>query len=139
MIEYSILNFTVHGDHTGNLVALEKGKDFPFEVNRVYYIYGTDEKAIRGRHAHRRLEQIIICVSGSCDFILDNGKERTTLHLDDPAQGLYIKHNIWREFTNFSTDCVIMVLASEHYNEADYIRDYETFRESVYTNDSSIS
>ncbi len=128
---YDLLNFNVHGDHTGSLVALEKGNDFPFDIKRVYYIWGTKSHAIRGKHAHRKLEQVIICTSGSCDFILDNGHERTTVHLDNPAQGLHIKHNIWREFTNFSPDCVVMVLASEHYDEADYIRDYDTFLNEV--------
>lgn len=82
---------------------------------------------VRGKHAHRKLEQVIVCISCSCDFVLDNGQERVTVHLNSPSQGLYIKHNIWREFTNFSPDCVVMVLASEHYDEADYIRNYETF------------
>ena len=127
MIEYSLLNFNVRGDHLGNLVALEKGVDFPFEIKRVYYIWGTAEKVVRGKHAHRQLEQVVVCTSGSCDFILDDGKERTTIHLDNPAQGLYIQHNIWREFTNFSKDCVVMVLASEHYDETDYIRNYDEF------------
>ena len=131
MTSVSLINFPIHGDHTGNLVALEKGADFPFDIKRVYYIWGTSTDAIRGKHAHRKLEQVIICTSGSCDFILDNGKERTTVHLNNPAQGLYIKHNIWREFTNFSDDCVLMVLASEHYDEADYIRDYEQFKQEV--------
>ena len=124
---YELLNFKIHGDHTGSLVALEKGADFPFDIKRVYYIWGTEAQSIRGRHAHRKLEQVIICTSGCCDFILDNGKEKTTIHLNNPAQGLYIKHNIWREFTNFSPDCVVMVLASEHYDEADYIRNYDVF------------
>lgn len=124
---YDILDFKVRGDHTGNLVALEKGQDFPFDIKRVYYIWGTEAHAVRGKHAHRRLEQVIVCTSGSCDFILDNGSERATIHLDSPARGLHIKHNIWREFTNFSPDCVVMVLASEHYDETDYIRDYATF------------
>ena len=131
MLEYKLINFPIHGNHTGNLVALEKGVDFPFEIKRVYYIWGTSTDAVRGKHAHRKLEQVITCTSGSCDFILDNGKERTTVHLNNPAQGLYIKHNIWREFTNFSDDCVVMVLASEHYDEADYIRDYEQFKQEV--------
>ncbi len=124
---YDLLNFKVHGDNTGNLVALEKDVNLPFEIKRVYYIWGTAEKVVRGKHAHRKLEQVIVCISGSCDFVLDNGKERVTVHLNSPSQGLYIKHNIWREFTNFSPDCVVMVLASEHYDEADYIRNYETF------------
>lgn len=131
MLNYDLLNFKVHGDHTGNLVALEKGADFPFEIKRVYYIWGTDKDVVRGKHAHRKLEQVIVCTSGSCDFILDDGKERTTVHLDSPTQGLHIKSNIWREFTNFSPDCVVMVLASEHYDESDYIRDYNQFLTEV--------
>ena len=122
-----LINFPIHGDYEGNLVALEKGTDFPFEIKRVYYIWGTQAHVIRGKHAHKKLEQLILCVSGSCDFILDDGKERQTVHLNNPAQGLYLKNNIWREFTNFSPDCVVMVLASEHYDEADYIKDYDQF------------
>jgi dTDP-4-dehydrorhamnose 3,5-epimerase-like enzyme len=113
------------------LVALEKGADFPFDIKRVYYIWGTDKNVVRGKHAHRKLEQVIICTSGSCDFILDDGKKRETVHLDNPAVGLHIKSNIWREFTNFSPDCVVMVLASEHYDESDYIRNYEQFKQEV--------
>ena len=128
---YNLLNFCIHGDHSGSLVALEQGSDFPFDIKRVYYIWGTDKNAIRGKHAHRNLEQVVICTSGSCDFILDDGHERETVHLDNPAVGLHIKSNIWREFTNFSPDCVVMVLASEHYDESDYIRDYDKFLAGV--------
>ena len=131
MVKYDLLNFLVRGDHTGNLVALEKGADFPFDIKRVYYIWGTQPNVIRGKHAHRKLEQVIVCISGSCDFVLDNGKEKTTVHLDNPATGLHIKSNIWREFTNFSPDCVLMVLASEHYDEKDYIRNYQDFLSEV--------
>lgn len=128
---YDLLNFPVHGNYQGNLVALEKGANFPFDIKRVYYIWGTQKDVVRGHHAHRKLEQVILCVSGSCDFILDDGHERTTVHLDSPSQGLYIKHNIWREFTNFSPDCVIVVLASEYYDERDYIRDYDVFLKEI--------
>lgn len=134
---YALLNFKIHGNHEGKLVALEKSDDFPFEIKRVYYIWDTTHNAIRGKHAHRKLEQVIICSAGSCDFILDNGKQRKTIHLSNPAQGLYIKHNIWREFTNFSKDCVITVLASEHYDEADYIRNYDQFLEEAKNDPSS--
>ena len=130
-MKYALLNFNVRGDHRGNLIALEKGDDFPFEIKRVYYIWGTDSDAIRGKHSHRQLEQVIVCTSGSCDFILDDGHTRETVHLSSPTQGLYITHNIWREFTNFSKDCVVMVLASEHYAESDYIRDYDEFLKEV--------
>ena len=128
---YELFNFNVRGDHSGKLVALERGCDLPFEVKRVYYIWNTSSDTVRGKHAHRKLEQMIVCTSGSCDFILDDGKNRETVHLNNPAQGLYIKHNIWREFTNFSSDCVVMVLASEYYDEADYIRNYDEFLKEV--------
>ena len=126
-MNYQLLDFPIHGDHNGNLIALEKGKDFPFDIHRVYYIWGTKSNVIRGKHAHKRLEQVIVCVSGRCDFILDNGKIKETVHLDNPSKGLYIKCNIWREFSNFSNDCVLLVLASDYYSESDYIRDYEEF------------
>lgn len=133
-----LLTFPVHGDHTGSLVALEKSEDFPFEIKRVYYIWGTSKDVVRGHHAHKNLEQVIVCTSGSCDFILDDGTRRETIHLDSPRMGLHIKNNIWREFTNFSPDCVVMVLASEHYNEADYIRDYDEFLRSVSKENSKV-
>ena len=126
-----IINFPVHGHPTGSLIALETGEDFPLEITRVYYIWGTAKDVVRGHHAHKNLEQVIVCTSGSCDFILDDGTHRQTYHLSSPTQGLYIKNNVWREFTNFSPDCVVMVLASEHFNEADYIRDYKMFLRSV--------
>ncbi len=124
---YMILNFKVRGDHNGKLVALEKNEDFPFDIKRVYYIWDTTEKTVRGKHSHRELEQVVVCIAGSCDFILDDGTEKKTVHLNSPTQGLYLKQKIWREFTNFSPNCAIMVLASEHYDENDYIRDYATF------------
>ncbi|MBR1600721.1 MAG: WxcM-like domain-containing protein [Alphaproteobacteria bacterium] len=126
-MNYQLLDFPIHGDHNGNLIALEKGKDFPFDIRRVYYIWGTKSDIIRGKHAHKNLEQVIVCVSGSCDFVLNNGTVKETVHLDNPSKGLYVKHNIWREFTNFSKDCVLMVLASEYYSESDYIRNYDEF------------
>jgi len=126
-----IIRFPVHGDSNGSLVALEKGADFPFEIKRVYYIWGTKSDFVRGHHAHRNLEQVVICTSGSCDFTLDDGARRETYRLDSPTKGLHIKNNVWREFTNFSPDCVVMVLASEYYNEGDYIRNYGEFLKTV--------
>ena len=131
MGNYKLINFAVHGDYQGSLVSVEGNEDIPFDVKRVYYIWGTNKETVRGRHAHRKLEQVVICIAGSCDFILDDGTKRETIHLCNPNQGLYMAHNIWREFTNFSPDCVIMVLASEHYDESDYIRNYEEFLNGV--------
>lgn len=126
---FDLLKFDVIkvNNYSGKLVALESCRNVPFDIKRVYYIWGNNLHDIRGHHAHKKLEQVLVCVSGACDFILDNGKEKARVHLDNPAVGLYIKHNIWREFTNFSHDCVVMVLASEHYDEKDYIRDYNEF------------
>ncbi len=101
MMMYQLLDFKVHGNHQGKLVALEKGQEFPFDIKRVYYIWDTERGIVRGKHAHRRLEQVIVCIAGSCDFVLDDGTERINLHLNNPAQGIHIKHNIWREFTKF--------------------------------------
>lgn len=130
-MEYTLLNFKVLDNQQGSAVNIESENTVPFEIKRIYYIFDTERYAVRGRHAHHNLEQAIICVSGACDFILDDGKERITVHLDNPAQALYIKNNIWREFTNFTEDCVVMVLASEHYNADDYIRDYDEFLDQV--------
>lgn len=124
---YKILDFKAIGDDRGWLVPLESSKTIPFDIKRVYYIWGNQKDVVRGKHAHRALEQVIVCIAGSCDFILDDGRERKTIRLDNPAKGLYIAYNMWREFTNFSSDCVVMVLASEHYDEADYIRNYDEF------------
>jgi len=125
--KYEIMDFTVHGDHNGNLISLEQDKNLPFTVRRVYYIYDIPKNIVRGKHAHKKNEQIIICLSGSCDFILDDGKTKKTFHLNDPSKGLYIGSDVWREFSCFSPDCVIMVLASTLYDENDYIRDYNEF------------
>lgn len=130
-MDYSLVDFKILGDDRGSLVALESFGNVPFEVKRVYYIYGTAQDAIRGKHAHKKLEQMIVCVSGSCDFILDDGRNKNIVHLDSPAQGLYLKNTIWREFTNFSKDCVLVVLASEHYDESDYFRNYDEFLKFV--------
>jgi dTDP-4-dehydrorhamnose 3,5-epimerase-like enzyme len=119
--------FQPHGDHRGQLVALEEFKDIPFNIKRVYYMYDTVPGIARGFHAHRKLEQILICVHGSCKILLDDGMEKVVVPLDKPNEGLYIANNMWREMFDFSPDAVLMVLASQPYDEADYIRNYEEF------------
>jgi dTDP-4-dehydrorhamnose 3,5-epimerase-like enzyme len=126
-MDYELIDFQVKGDETGSLVAIEGMRNIPFEVKRVYYIYGTTSSAVRGKHAHRNLQQLIFCPVGSCEFTLDDGVSRRVVRLQRPNQGLYIKSSIWREFSGFSHDCVVMVLASDVYNESDYIRDYQEF------------
>lgn len=123
--------FQPHGDKRGQLIALEELKDIPFKIKRVYYMYDTVDGVIRGYHAHKSLEQILICIHGSCKVRLDNGMEKKVVPLERPYEGLYVANNIWREMYDFSEDAVLMVLASELYNEEDYIRDYEEFLEFV--------
>ena len=119
--------FSPHGDERGQLVAIEASQDIPFEINRVYYIYDTLPGVRRGFHAHLNLQQILICVKGSCKIHLDNGFETEEILLDKPDEGLYISNDMWREMYDFSEDAVLLVLASNHYDESDYIRDYDKF------------
>ena len=123
--------FQPHGDDRGQLVALEELKDIPFHIKRVYYMYDTGECIVRGHHAHRSLQQILICIHGSCKILLDNGKEKKVIPLEKPYEGLYVSNLMWREMYDFSPDAVLMVLASELYDEADYIRNYDEFLEYV--------
>ena len=119
--------FQQHGDDRGMLVALEEFKDIPFEIKRVYYMYDTKEGVHRGFHAHKNLQQILICIHGSCKVLLDNGSEKKIVSLENPYEGLYVSNNMWREMYDFSPDAVLMVLASEIYKEEDYIREYDSF------------
>ena len=126
--------FLVHGDNRGQLVALEQNRNIPFEIKRVYYMYDTTPGVSRGFHAHKKLEQVLICVHGSCKVLLDDGVEKEMVTLDEPNKGLYISSNIWREMFDFSSDAVLMVLASELYDESDYIRNYDDFMNYVKNN-----
>lgn len=119
--------FPPHGDDRGQLIAIEEQKDLPFDIKRVYYIYDTLADVRRGFHAHKKLEQILICVSGSCKIHLDNGFDTAEVTLDKPYEGLYISNDMWREMYDFSEGAVLLVLASEYYDELDYIRNYEDF------------
>ena len=121
------ITFPPLGDERGSLVALEAKKTVPFEIKRVYYIFGTQQGVIRGLHAHRNLRQIAVCVTGKCRMVMDDGVQRQEVWLDSPTHGLIIGDLVWREMHDFSEDCVLLVLASEHYDESDYIRDYDEF------------
>ncbi len=122
------INFKPLGDRRGHLVSLEHTLGaVPFEIKRVYYLFDTKPGVIRGLHAHKSLQQIAICVKGSCRFVLDDGFQRQEILLDSSTKGIYIQSMIWREMHDFSDDCVLLVLASEIYDEEDYIRDYQMF------------
>ena len=119
--------FQPHGDERGQLISLEEMKDIPFKIKRVYYMYDTVQGVTRGFHAHKSLQQILVCVHGSCKVRLDNGHEKKVVALEKPYEGLYIANNMWREMFDFSSDAVLMVFASELYDESEYIRDYDEF------------
>lgn len=115
----------------GNLTPIEAGVDVPFEIQRVYYLYDVPGGEDRGGHAHRVLHQFIVAASGSFEVVLDDGVDRRTFFLNRSWYGLYVPPMLWRELTNFSSGSVSLVLASELYDESDYIREYDAFLHSV--------
>lgn len=124
-----------HRDNNGELFVFENLKTVPFEIKRVYSIKNVLCNTIRGKHAHSLLKQLIICLSGSCKFLLDDGKNKEIITLNTPKMGLFIGTYVWREMFDFSKDCVLMVLASEFYDANEYIRNYEDFLKII-RNDS---
>ena len=122
-----IINLKNFNDDRGSLVAIEACKDIPFDIKRIYYIYNNKSNLRRGFHAHKKLKQLLVCVNGNCKIHLDDGKTTDEVLLDDASKGLIIESNVWREMYDFSNDAVLLVLASEHYDESDYIRNYEDF------------
>ena len=130
-MNYKLIKMNVIGDERGKLVSIEANKNISFDIKRVYYIFDTLPDQERGKHAHKNLEQLIIAIDGACQFVLDDGKNRETVWLNRPDVGLYIGKNIWREMRHFSYGCKLMVLASDYYNEDEYIRDYSVFKETI--------
>ena len=114
-------------DPRGNLSFIEGGQHIPFDIKRVYYLYDVPGGSDRGSHAHKNLHQFIVAMSGSFDVLLDDGKDKKRFHFNRSYYGLYVSPMMWRELDNFSSGAVCMVLASEHYSEEDYIRDYSKF------------
>ena len=126
--QYRVLQFKEYGDERGNLVVAEgDGMDIPFDIKRVFYMYGSDLDIIRGQHANRQTEFVLINVSGSSKVMVDDGSSKEVILLDKPRMGLYMGPMIWKEMYDFSADSVLLVLASEHYQEQEYIRDYQEF------------
>ncbi|BBT81390.1 TPA: FdtA/QdtA family cupin domain-containing protein [Aeromonas sobria] len=129
----NLINFPALGDERGALVALEANRQIPFDIKRVYYIYGTVQGVARGFHAHKALKQVAICLKGSCRFVMDDGKDKQEVIMATPDKGLLIDAMQWHEMYDFSEDCVLMVLADQPYDESDYIRDYTQFIEAANT------
>jgi dTDP-4-dehydrorhamnose 3,5-epimerase-like enzyme len=122
-----LINLTPRGDHLGWLIALENLRTVSFEIRRVYYIYGSQPGVRRGKHAHHKLRQMAVCLQGSCRFYMDDGRSKREISLDRCDIGLMIEPMIWHEMDNFSSDCILLVLASALYDESDYIRHYSEF------------
>ena len=129
--EYRILEFAEHGDERGNLVIAEGGQDIPFEIKRVFYMYGSDPDIIRGQHANRQSEFVLINVGGTSKVKVDNGYETDVIELNKPRMGLYIPTMMWKDMYDFSEDSILLVLASTHYDGTEYIRDYDEFLKEV--------
>ncbi|TLS71839.1 WxcM-like domain-containing protein [Aliarcobacter thereius] len=129
------IEFKILGDHRGQLVALEENRQIPFQIKRVFYIYGTQEGISRGNHSHYKTKQFLVAVNGSCKVTLDNGKVKETFDLNRPNIGLFQDALIWGTMHDFSRDCVLMVLSDEYYDANDYINNYESFLKEV--NDDS--
>ena len=122
-------------NRAGNITPIDSGINWPFKIARTYYLYDIPGGETRGGHAHKQLHQLIVAASGSFDVLVDDGKNKKIVNLNRPYYGLYIVPGIWRELLNFSSGAICLVLASERYDENDYLRNYEDFLK--YTNDTS--
>ena len=129
--QYKILEFGDLGDERGKLVVVEGAMDIPFEIKRVFYIYGSDSQVIRGQHANRDSEFVLINVSGSSKVRVDNGFEEEIIELNRPRMGLYLPTMVWKDMYDFSEDSVLLVLANTHYDGNEYIRDYDEYLKEV--------
>jgi len=132
-VEVITYNFKMRGDERGSLIAIEENADIPFSIKRVYYIFDTQAGITRGLHAHRTLRQVLVCVKGTCQVLLDDGMEKISVPMDKVFRGLLVDPMIWHEMYDFSSNCVLLVLASDFYDESDYIRDYREFIELLKT------
>lgn len=129
--QYRILEFGDLGDERGNLVVVEGAQDIPFEIKRVFYIYGSDSEVVRGQHANRNSEFVLINVSGTSKVRVDNGFEEAVIELNRPRMGLYLPTMLWKDMYEFSENSVLLVLTNTHYDGKEYIRDYDEFLKEV--------
>jgi dTDP-4-dehydrorhamnose 3,5-epimerase-like enzyme len=127
VFDCSLITFDKNHQIKGNLTAVSNNKEVPFAIKRIYYLYDVPGGLSRGAHAHKELQQLVIALSGSFDITLDDGNAKRTFQLSKPNMGLLIPSGLWRELNNFSSGSICMVLASELYDEHDYIRDYDKF------------
>lgn len=126
--QYKIIEFVDLGDERGNLVVIEgDGVDIPFDIKRVFYIYGSDAEVVRGQHANRETEFLLVNVSGTSKVKVDNGRASKVIELNRPRMGLYLPPMVWKDMYDFSEDSVLLVLASRHYDAGEYIRNYQDY------------
>lgn len=126
--KYKIIEFVDLGDERGNLVVIEgDGMDIPFDIKRVFYIYGSDSTVVRGQHANKETEFLLVNVSGCSKVRIDDGTESTVVELNKPRMGVYLSAMTWKDMYDFSEDSVLLVLASRHYDGSEYIRDYNDY------------
>lgn len=131
---WSILNFKSIDDERGSLVALEAGGEIPFDVKRIYYLFNLDINNNRGYHAHKELKQVLVCMHGECKILVDDGKDKEEIILDSSKKGLYLNNCVWREIYDFKKEAVLVAIVSEHYDEADYLRNYDDFIKFIEAN-----
>ena len=129
--QIQILDFPDLGDERGNLVVVEGGSAIPFDIKRIFFIYGSDDEVVRGQHANLKSEFVMINVSGTSRVKVDNGHESRVIELNRPRMGLYLKSMVWKEMYDFSPDSVLLVLSNEHYDPREYIRDYDNYLKMV--------
>ena len=122
-----IIDLPKISDPRGNLTFIEGGRNIPFEIKRIFYIYDVPTASDRGAHAHKSLHQFLICLSGSFDVAIDDGHEKKVIHLNRPWNGLHIPPMVWASEINFDPGTVCLVLTSDFYDEADYIRNYDEY------------
>jgi dTDP-4-dehydrorhamnose 3,5-epimerase-like enzyme len=127
------ISFNQKGDNRGQLVVLESGKEVPFNIQRVFYIYGSDADVVRGKHANIKSEFVLVNVQGKSKVKVNDGKHSTIYELNEPHRGIYIPKMLWKEMYDFSSDSVLLVFASEHYDDAEYIRDYDVYQQMMRT------
>lgn len=128
---FKVFEFNEMGDERGNLVVIEGNEDVPFEIKRIFYMYGTNGDWIRGQHANRKSDFVLVNVAGRSKVKIDDGFSTAIVELNKPRMGIYIPRMIWKEMYDFSKDSIMLVLSNEHYDADEYIRDYDDYLDAV--------
>ncbi|MGL4567898.1 MAG: sugar 3,4-ketoisomerase [Fusobacteriaceae bacterium] len=131
MKKYELLSFPQLGDDRGHLVVVEGMKNIPFEIKRMFYIYGTKADVVRGQHANRNSEFVLINLAGSCKVMVDDGINKEILTLDKPHEGIYLNKMVWKDMYDFSSDSILLVLSNCSYDGTEYVRDYKDFKQEI--------